>query len=110
MVAEFLVGSWFLASTTSILFPDETEKLKKAIAKSIVLTREQMSASAKSTNSPSIKAYRTQEDTRRNRVKLEAGEIIYFPNGAQISVKAGLYDTQIDGWWYAWDANDKVPP
>ncbi len=100
MLLEVIAGAAFFGLTAPVLFPDETDAVKKAL----VLTREQMSASAKSTNHPLIKGYRTQADARRHRVGLSAGEVIYFPNGMQITTEVGLKDAQVDGWWYAWSA------
>ncbi len=101
MLTELFFGALFVAATAPVAFPEETAAVKKAFQ----LTREQMSASAKSTNCPLIKAYRTQEDARRHRTYLKAGEVIYFPNGMQLTTEVGLKDTQVDGWWYAWTAH-----
>lgn len=103
MIMELVAGALFIGTTAPLLFPEETEAVKKAA----ILTREQMSASARSTNHPLIKGYRTQEDARRKRVRLQAGEVVYFPNGMQITTETGLKDVQVDGWWYAWDAYNK---
>ncbi len=101
MLIEALFGALFVGTMSPIVFPEETKAVKKALE----LTKEQMSASAKSTHRPLIKAYRSQEEARQHRVGLSAGEIIYFPNGSQITVETGLKDTQVDGWWYAWSAD-----
>lgn len=107
MLLDVIFGALFLGSIAPVVLPDETEKVRRIAKESIVLTREQMAASAKSTNHPLIKGYRTQSEARRNRARLDAGETIYFPNGSQIIVEVGLKDTQVDGWWYAWDATDR---
>jgi len=99
MLFEVLAGAAFIGIMAPVAFPEETEAIKKAAK----LTQEQMSASAKSTHHSLIKGYRTQEEARRHRTRLENGEIVYFPNGAQITAETGLKDVQIDGWWYAWD-------
>lgn len=103
MIVEILTGAAFIGLTGPLLLPKGTEVIKKAAR----LTREQMSASARSTKRPEIKGYRSQEDARRHRVDLDVGEIIYFPNSSQMVVDAGLKDTQSDGWWYAWNGREK---
>lgn len=100
MILELVAGAAFLGMTAPVLFPEETAAVKKAALR----TREQMSASARSTNCPLIKGYRTQEQARRNRTILQSGETVYFPNGMQCTTEVGLKDVQIDGWFYAWDA------
>lgn len=107
MLLDVIFGALFLGSIAPVVLPDETEKFKQITTEAAMLTRERMSASAKSTNRVLVKGYRTQGDARRNRARLDAGEIIYFPNGSQIIVEVGLKDTQVDGWWYAWDATDQ---
>lgn len=102
MLTELVFGSLFIAMTAPVVFPEET----KAIGEAWELTKKQMAASARSTNRPLIKGYRTQDEARRHRIDLAAGEIIYFPNGAQITTDVGLKDTQMDGWWYAWNAEE----
>lgn len=100
MLAEFVMGAMFFGITAPVVFPEETEVVKKAFK----LTRQQMAASARSTNCPLIKGYRTQDDARRHRTDLEVGEVIYFPNGMQLTTEAGMKDAEVDGWWYAWYA------
>ena len=104
MLGELFVGTLFLGTYGKALFPEEAKIIKQAAQ----LPKEQMAASAKSTNCPLIKGYRTQDDARRHRTGLSAGETIYFPNGMQITVEPGLKDVQCDGWWYAWGADE--PP
>lgn len=99
---DLLFGALFLGATGPLLFPDETEIVKEAIK----LTREQRSASARSTNHSLIKGYRTREEARRSRTVLDVGEVIYFPNSMQITVEIGLKDAEVDGWWYAWDGRE----
>lgn len=79
MLLDVIFGALFLGSIAPVVLPDETEKVRRIAKESIVLTREQMAASAKSTNHPLIKGYRTQSEARRNRARLDAGETIYFP-------------------------------
>ncbi len=99
---EAIFGLGFAAVCGSLLFPEETEKLKKATVKAAKLTGEQMSASAYTKEGHLIKAYRSQEEARRNRARLDIGTVICLPNGTNITVEEGLKDIESDGWWYAW--------
>lgn len=85
-----------------LFFPEETEKAKAVVKKAAKLTREQMSASARTEDGKLVKGYRTQEDARRRRTKLAEGDVVYLPNGSSIKVEKGMKDIQSDGWWYAW--------
>lgn len=90
------------ATWGTVFFPEETEKAKKVVKEAVKLTREQMSASARTENGDLVKGYRTQEDARRGRTKLAEGDVVYLPNGSIIKVEKGMKDVQSDGWWYAW--------
>lgn len=100
---DLLFGALFFGATAPVIFPEETELVKKAYK----LTREKRSAFARSTNNTTIKACLSQNEARLNRSHLTIGETIYFPNGATVKVEAGLKDVQMDNWWYAWDAEEK---
>lgn len=100
MFIDLLMGAVFVSMILPVAFPDEVQMAKNAAQ----LVREQMAASARSTQRSLIKGYRTQADARRHRVNLRTGEVIYFPNGTQTTTETGLNEAQIDGWWYAWNA------
>ena len=102
MLVEAIFGLGFAAMCGSLLFPEETEKLKKATSKAKKLTSEQMSASAYTKTGRLVKGYRSQEEARRHRVRLDMGTVIYFPDGTNITVEEGLNDVQSQDWWYAW--------
>ncbi len=109
MLAEIIVGGIFLSQIAPIALPEETALVKEAAR----LTRKQMTMTARTSTNRRVKAYFKQDLARRNRVDLQIGETIYFPNGMQIAVEEGLKDVQVDGWWYAWSAvspNEKSLP
>lgn len=102
MIIEAIFGVGFAAMCGSLLFPEETEKLKKATVTAAKLTGEQMSASAYTKEGRLVKSYRSQEEARRHRVRLNIGTVICLPNGTNITVEEGLKDVESEGWWYAW--------
>ena len=101
-MVEAIFGLGFAAMCGSLLFPEEIEKLKKSTVKAARLTGKQMSASAYTKGGHLIKAYRSQEEARCHRAKLDIGTVICLPNGTNITVEEGLKDVESDGWWYAW--------
>ena len=102
MIIEAIFGLGFAAMCGSLLFPEETDKLKNATRTAAKLTREQMSASAYTKDGILVKGYRSKEDARRHRVRLDIGTVICLPDGTNITVEEGLKDVESDGWWYAW--------
>lgn len=102
MFIEAIFGLGFAAMCGSLLFPEETVKLKQATSKAKKLTSEQMSASAYTKTGRLVKGYRSQEEARRHRVRLDEGTVVFLPNGTNITVEKGLKDAESDGWWYAW--------
>lgn len=102
MIPEVFFSACFVAACGAVLFPEESKKLKDAIPKATKLTKEQMSASAYTEEGNLMKAYRTQEEARYHRVKLDIGTVIYLPNGTSITAEKGLHDVEAEGWWYAW--------
>lgn len=102
MILEAIFGVGFAAMCGSLLFPEETQKLKNATAKAAKLTSEQMSASAYTKKGRLVKGYRSQEEARRHRVRLDLGTVICLPDGTNITVEEGLKDVESEGWWYAW--------
>lgn len=102
MIIEVIGGLAFAAMCGSLLFPEETEKLKRATARAAQLTKEQMSASAYTEKGRLIKGYRSQEEARNHRVRLDVGTVICLPNGTNITVEKGLKDVKSEDWWYAW--------
>ena len=78
---EAIFGIGFVAMCVSFLFPEETETLKKSTVKAARLTGKQMSASAYTKGGHLIKAYRSQEEARRHRAKLDIGTVIYYCRG-----------------------------
>lgn len=102
MFIEALFGIGFATMCGSVLFPEETARLKDRAKKATILTKSQMSASAYTKEGCLVKAYRSQEEARFHRAKLDIGTVILLPNGTNITVEQGLTDIESEGWWYAW--------
>ena len=98
MIVELTLGAAFAAVCGSLLFPEKVKQIKAAAGR----TKEQMAASAITDGGHPVKGYRSKDDARRHRSRLDAGTVIYLPNGMDVVVKEGLGEIQSDNWWYAW--------
>lgn len=98
MIVKLAFGAAFAVVCGSLLFPEEAKRIKAAADR----TSEQMAASAVTDGGRLVKGYRNRDDARRHRSRLDAGTVIYLPNGMDVVVKEGLGEIQSDNWWYAW--------
>lgn len=98
MFTKIAFGAAFAAVCASLLFPEEVKQIKAAAGR----TSEQVAASAVTDGGRLVKGYRNRDDARRHRSRLDAGTVIYLPNGMSVTVEEGLGEVQSDNWWYAW--------